>query len=194
MTYFLLLLIPFMMIWDNPSKHYWILSCGSVFTGIYMTWIYVVPISIPALLPYSIKSCSCLTIQYLIPYLIRNPTPRLPRIALSKFYPTHSYPLTSNSVLSFRCVSDTARMSGSSSSRNCIILYFLAIIPFTFTCIIFIFCLSLEMILGFVILKNSSSLDCLDSFLSSNPCYSLLCYYIYSYSASPLIHLLICLT
>ena len=165
--YFLDLFIPYIIIYESPSKHCIILSCGSVFTGIYMTCIYVDPISIPILLPSSIKSCSCLIILYLTPYLTKNPTPLLPLTARSKFWPTHSYPIISISVFPFRWVSDTAKTSGFSSYKNYIILYFLATIPLTFTCIIFITLFSFIIIYGFVILKYSSSFVCLDSFLSS---------------------------
>ena len=96
-------------------------------TGMYITCICVDPISIPILLPSSIRSRSCFIILYLMPYFIKNPTPLLPLIALSKFCPTHSYPAISISFCPFRCVSETAKISGCSSYRNCINLYFLLI-------------------------------------------------------------------
>ena len=134
------------------------------------------PISIPMLLPCSIKSCPWLMILYLIPYLIKNPTPLLPLTARSKFCPTHSYPMTSNSVFSFKCVSDIASISGFSSYMNYITLYFFAMIPFTLTCIIFIISFSSIVVYVFVALKYSSSFVCLVSFLSSLFITLLFCY------------------
>ena len=58
-----------------------ILSGDSVFTGIYITCIYVFPISIPIDLPSSINMELCLIILYSIPFWISNPTPLLPLIA-----------------------------------------------------------------------------------------------------------------
>ena len=129
--------------------------------------IYVLPTSIPALLPCSKSSYSWCIFKYFIPFLIRKPTPRLPLIALSKLAPYHSYPLTASSYLSFRCVSEIARISGFSISRNCCILYFFATAPFTLTWMIFMFNLLTLAMTGFVILKNSSRSDYLYAVLSS---------------------------
>ena len=157
-----------------------------------MTWICVEPISIPMLLPSSIRSCSLLIILYLFPYPIKKPTPLLPLTALSKFWPIHSYPLMSISSFPFKWVSETARISGFSSCRNYMTLYFFAVIPFTFTWIIFNKSFSFIFIYVFVAIKYSSSFVYLLSFRSSLLFQFLAFYYCwFSISASPLIHCLI---
>ena len=143
------------------------MSYGSVLTGMYTTCIYVFPISIPVLLPCSIKSYSCYITLYLIPCLIRKPTPLLPLTALSKLFPDHSYPLMFISSYPFKCVSETANMSGFSSYSICITLYFLAIRPLTFAWIIFNVLWFYYIIYGLVTLKYSSNLVYLLFFLSS---------------------------
>ena len=86
---------------------------------------YSVPTSMRTDLPCSSNSYSNLILLYLIPFLMRNPTPLLPLKAYSKLAPCHSYPLIVSSCLFFKCVSDNAITSGFSRSINCIILYFL---------------------------------------------------------------------
>ena len=156
-----------MIIWDNPSKHWWILSCGSELTGMYVMCIWVFPISMLAHLPSSISSSWCFIVLYSIPFFIKKPTPLQPRNACSWFAPYHSYPRILNSSYPLRWVSDSARISDYSLLRNSIILYFLAIIPFTFTWTTFSYSFYTLIVVFLVIWKNSSSIICLGSLCSS---------------------------
>ena len=146
----------------------------------------------PADLPCSSNSYSSFNFLYLIPFLMRNPTPLLPLKAYSKLAPCHSYPLIVSSYLSLKCVSDSAITSGFSRSMNCMILYFFAVAPFTLTCMIFMFCLSSFVIFCLVIRKNSFKCVCLCWVLS----YLLGCILIAGNmpSSYPRIHLFIRLT
>ena len=108
-----------------------ILSYGSVLTGRYTAWIYMLFISMPMHLPASISIPPYIIGLYLMPFLIRIPTPLQPLNACSLLLPIHSYPLICISSFYFKCVSIIATTSGWFSWINLIIFLILAWIPLT---------------------------------------------------------------
>ena len=127
----LLAFSPSMIISDRPSQCCMILSYGSVLTGRYTAQICVLFISMPMHLPASISIPLQIIGLYLMPFLIKIPTPLHPLNACSLLLPIHSYPLIYISSFYFKCVSIIATTSGWVSQINLIIFLILAWIPLT---------------------------------------------------------------